>query len=506
MAETPDALDWLEGGELVCTTGYALQGDPKLQADWISGMAEKGVAAMIFKTMRFFGSLPDSMIELADDLGFPIIEIPMECTWPMVIEGITSLMLGVQTRRINESFGIYDQLTQLVLTAKGLEFMIEAIARMTKNPVLLEDRFFNAICRAGQRGERHQGYIKKRLRQDSREEIKHRLKALDGGKTGIHTLPLLDEMGEIEQLITPIFAGEHLFGYLTVLIVDTDLFDREIVHTIMRHGATALALELLIDNTRFELNTKEKAGLLRQLTGDTMPLASELKKRGGLFGIDFDLHTAVIVLHCRPEVTYYAFDRLERYVQSLDPGAAVFLEKKHITIFYHPDNISTPYRAMEEARAATEQVIAHLERDRYTCYAGIGNTYSQPEPMRKSYFEAMQCMKKAVAEKVPIVCQDYRRFASLVPLVQNQEDLHTLAQNLLGTLITYDREKNTELTKTLHSYFRHRCSQAATAKALNIHVNTLIYRITRIEELLAADLDDMEICAMLFFALQILDT
>jgi len=506
VSETPDSLDWLKCGELVCTTGYALIGNEELQSEWISGMARKNVAALIFKTERFFSSFPDHMIELADELNFPVIELPLDITWPVVIEGITALMISIQTRLLDASYSIYDQLTQFVLSARGLYFTVDAIAHMTQNPVFLEDRYLNPICHSSRQDGMDKYYSDFRLEQQARDELKGLMKVKDSAKSSPFTLPLKTEQGEIEQLIAPIFAGDHLFGYLTVLLANTESLDKELLDTIIVHGATALALELLINNTRFQLNTKEKTYLLKQLTNHTTLSVSEIKKMGGLFGVNFDLNTSVIILSCKPEVTYYSFDRLERYLLTIDPNAVLFLEKKNIVIFYHPKNIETLYKALEESKKIAEQMISHLEKEYYTVNAGIGNTYSQPEPMRKSYFEAKQCVKKAVAEKKRIICQDYRKMASLMSLVPNQEDLQTLAGNLLGNLEAYDREKNTELMKTLHSFFRHKCKQSDTAKALNIHVNTLSYRIARIQEILEADLDDMETCTMLFFSLKILES
>ena len=57
-------------------------------------------------------------------------------------------------------------------------------------------------------------------------------------------------------------------------------------------------------------------------------------------------------------------------------------------------------------------------------------------------------------------------------------------------LAEYDRTHNTAFTETLHMYLKKERSQSKTAAALNLHRNTLTYRLQRIRELLPADLED----------------
>ncbi len=60
-------------------------------------------------------------------------------------------------------------------------------------------------------------------------------------------------------------------------------------------------------------------------------------------------------------------------------------------------------------------------------------------------------------------------------------------------LAEYDRQHNTAFTETLHMYIKKERSQSKTAAALNLHRNTLTYRLQRIRELLNADLEDDDV-------------
>ncbi len=67
------------------------------------------------------------------------------------------------------------------------------------------------------------------------------------------------------------------------------------------------------------------------------------------------------------------------------------------------------------------------------------------------------------------------------------EDLDVFVAETLGRLLRYDRDRNTSLVQTLASYLEHRGSGARTAKALHIHINTLLKRLDRIAAVLGAD-------------------
>lgn len=57
----------------------------------------------------------------------------------------------------------------------------------------------------------------------------------------------------------------------------------------------------------------------------------------------------------------------------------------------------------------------------------------------------------------------------------------------LGSLLDYDRRRGTDLVETLGVYHDHRANVAATARALHVHVNTLLKRLDRAGAVLGLD-------------------
>ncbi len=80
-----------------------------------------------------------------------------------------------------------------------------------------------------------------------------------------------------------------------------------------------------------------------------------------------------------------------------------------------------------------------------------------------------------------------------------------LCAGAIEKLIQYDTENNTCLANTLRSYLNHNCHIAPSAKYINLHQNTLRYRLDKIRAIIGYSLENGEENLELFLALKILD-
>jgi purine catabolism regulator len=89
--------------------------------------------------------------------------------------------------------------------------------------------------------------------------------------------------------------------------------------------------------------------------------------------------------------------------------------------------------------------------------------------------------------------------------VPNASELHGFANQVLGTLVAYDRRHEAELVRTLAAYLRHHGRLQSAARDLVVHVNTVSYRLQRIREIAGLDLDNSEDRLTAQVALKILE-
>jgi len=91
----------------------------------------------------------------------------------------------------------------------------------------------------------------------------------------------------------------------------------------------------------------------------------------------------------------------------------------------------------------------------------------------------------------------------LLDTLKTSKELDTFYYNILGNLLETD--KNHELLNTLKEYFNHDESLKVTADYLFIHVNTLKYRMKKVEKITNQDLNTSEGKLNLNLALKIFD-
>jgi DNA-binding PucR family transcriptional regulator len=91
---------------------------------------------------------------------------------------------------------------------------------------------------------------------------------------------------------------------------------------------------------------------------------------------------------------------------------------------------------------------------------------------------------------------------SLLPAEAGQ----AFRDRLLDPVLAYDREHGTELVRTLEVFLGCSASWTKAAELMFVHVNSLRYRVRRIEELTGRDLSALEDQAALLLALRLQST
>ncbi|WP_037607116.1 PucR family transcriptional regulator [Streptacidiphilus rugosus] len=146
----------------------------------------------------------------------------------------------------------------------------------------------------------------------------------------------------------------------------------------------------------------------------------------------------------------------------------------------------------EQVTGALRRVRAQLQArlgERQSLAVGVGPAVA-PEParLRSSLVQADYARRAADASAQPV--RSATEVDSLAALLDGVPTAVRAAfqHRLLAPLTAHDRDNGVSLTDTLQVFLAHDGSWARTAKALHIHVNTVHYRVQRIEELTGRNL------------------
>ncbi|MFG1810418.1 PucR family transcriptional regulator [Streptomyces sp. NPDC049040] len=135
---------------------------------------------------------------------------------------------------------------------------------------------------------------------------------------------------------------------------------------------------------------------------------------------------------------------------------------------------------------------------------GVSAAVHSPEGLRGALEEARHARRVAAARQGRVCVAGHEELASHVLLLPFVPDdvRRAFTARLLDPLRAYDRRHRSELIPTLEAFLDCDGSWTRCAGRLHLHVNTLRYRITRIEQLTGRDLARLEDKLDFFLALR----
>uniref|UniRef100_UPI00140CC137 PucR family transcriptional regulator n=1 Tax=Streptomyces sp. YIM 98790 TaxID=2689077 RepID=UPI00140CC137 len=136
---------------------------------------------------------------------------------------------------------------------------------------------------------------------------------------------------------------------------------------------------------------------------------------------------------------------------------------------------------------------------------GVSAAVGPAEGLRGALEESRHARRVAAARGGRVAGAGDEELASHVLLLPSVPDevRRMFTARLLDPLRAYDRRHRAELVRTLEAFLACDGSWTRCAERLHVHVNTLRYRIGRIEELTARDLTRLEDRVDFFLALRL---
>jgi purine catabolism regulator len=169
-----------------------------------------------------------------------------------------------------------------------------------------------------------------------------------------------------------------------------------------------------------------------------------------------------------------------------------------------PEDPDSVVAWVDALRAALEESLAP---DSMPVVAGVGRSPGAETTPYAAMREATRAAEIAAGmASGGSACLHFARLGALrliFHLADNPE-LRAFQRDVLGPLEVSDAQRRSEFVRTLDAFLRAGGNHMRAARDLNVHRNTLIYRLERIQELLSgADLEDPEMRLNLQLALKI---
>lgn len=149
--------------------------------------------------------------------------------------------------------------------------------------------------------------------------------------------------------------------------------------------------------------------------------------------------------------------------------------------------------------------LEHFLRDNGLCLGVSRRAYTQQE-FKMCYEQAGKAVELGARLDVERYIFCYEEYATyhLWQTLSQCTDLRKYCHPAIFELMSYDKKHQTTLCETLETFLICGGSKTQTAKRLSIHKSSLIYRLEKLQETFALDLDDFQVRGHLYNTFQIL--
>jgi purine catabolism regulator len=131
VSEHPDPTPWLEGGDLLLTTGMSLVDDRDLATAYVERLVAADVAALGFGVGLTHSAIPDELVAAAERVGLPVLEVPQPVPFVAVSKAVSRLLAAEEYAESAASFECQRRLIRASLAdgPQGTQSLVGVLAR-----------------------------------------------------------------------------------------------------------------------------------------------------------------------------------------------------------------------------------------------------------------------------------------------------------------------------------------------------------------------------------------
>jgi GGDEF-like domain/PucR C-terminal helix-turn-helix domain len=441
--------------------------------------------------------------------------------------------LQAQNAALRQLVVIHDRLGALVLQGADVGAITCMTADLVGRRVLLLDALLQVVTMAlpvhDERPRRavddfawapRQGYVRAVLATLARE------------RRPLRVPPMADFGVDSSCVLAPVAVGDAILGYLAILAEgDTRAATSEDLDLqIVQHAATVYALSMMRERVAAEVARQLKDELFEGLLSGRTQDEQVARERAMRLGYNPGVTYRVLVVMAedaedpppaaaagefrlgnpvqttggeeRPEISAQRRRLLESLAElcarkSAD-GLAAVREDELVVL------VAEPTDARELGRTAVQQASALLPAWRVT--VGVGGVSATAGAIARSYAQARRALETAqrFGHQSDVVAFEDLGVYRLLFHVTDPAELRGFIDQALGPLIEYDQRHNADFVRTLGTFLSHNGNLQATARELNLHVNSVTYRVQRIQSIASLDLEQSEDRLLAQVALKIL--
>jgi purine catabolism regulator len=491
----PDIGRWVRRDEFLLATGYPLPRDDEGQGKLLTDLHGLGLAGIGIKLDRYMPGLSQSMIDVAEQLGLPLVVIPERIRFDDILSKAFATIVNRQASALAKAQEIHHSFLEITLSGGGLAELARRLSGLLGNAsVVITDPQGTVLTLAGDEAPLAELGL---LKADAVEVV-------ELGLAGIHT----DEATGRRWASREIRAGRLHHGFVIAVEADRTLGEFSVA---VEQAAIVAALEVTRDLAVGAVERRFASNALFELITGSDFESGEYATLGSGFG--WDLERDIVVLVGRKEGTADESRLTKRQSRLADERAiefwasAVRARDRSSAAAGLGSELVAVIGADKDVLAVARSVQAEVAQFAHGEYAvGVSRSYPGPNGISIAYQEARTALRLGhrVSGKNAVTAYGELGLFRLLAQVGDDE-LRTFADETLGPLMRLSDPERTEMFHTLESLIEHNMNMAESARHLHYHYNTLRYRLAKLERLLGPFSTSTPVAIQVGVAMQIIE-
>lgn len=493
VMDAPDPFPWTKGDEIVLSSGYIFKINIDKFSDMIKNMKKFGIAALFIKLKRFFHELPKEIVDIANKLEFPIVEVPVDLAFIEVINPVLIQIIDHQSKALKISEEIHNTFSNIVINNEGTQVIIDFLGYTLNEDILYYDLHFQKM------------YFSKDIKYippDIKEfNLKNILEKYNYYAIGVNN---------------------EVYGYI-IYLKNKNIALHNDNYNALTHANTAIILNVQKKISSMQIEERHKNEFVQDIIMNNIKYEDEIKKRATIYGWNFSKEICVMVIdidnfkaeYLKPEHKIFN-NRLELISERIFKNCIDIAKTSFSNVVYgefsdsiafliqlDTTNKNSFYCSLKKMGNEIREVITR--NFEFTVTVSFGSFKSNIMDIHKSYNEAILSIKIArilYKNNVTIFYKDLGVYRLLYSIYKNEEAKEFYISSL-EKIINHDEKYNSELLKTLICILENDWNLKTSAKDMYIHYNTIKYRYKKICELLDEDLNENEVRLKISLAIKI---
>ena len=506
--------NFVRENEFVLTTGIGCYGDVREFMRFVEDVYDSGASVLAIATGRYIFEIPEEIIRYADKRGFTIIDIPWEIRFADIVHEVMSKLKDFRSNVMKRSEEFQQHLIQMIIEGRTLAQITKDIERELKKTLLIRNRKGEVV--AGSACPEQVSLLWNQMNENvATQQSQHPI------HTGLSKL----ENGDNQLLHLPIDSnGIHEGDFFILLKSDEELNEQEV--TITEQVVVAAALWFTRSSAVKEAEIRMRNEFILKLArGDKMS-TKHVDAHAEFFRFDLELPYVSIVgypenledlIEQKKSSSKSMGTRLEQLSIYVREGLFYASEnmQREILIAFEGDEVIIFLQSTDDSTADTVNQFLDLVERRFSHLLpgvifswGIGKHKKGKWYFKDNFQKGKAALdmgrkQRGVGKRTHF---DDTRINRLLLNLAMVDEVQDVAMTTVYPLVEYDIKREMNLIKTFTVYTKNKGNVSQTARELNLHRQSLLYRLRKIESLTELSLVDPDDLFLLDFSIKIWTT